>query len=95
MNKLVVVFWFSCIFAVPFITNAQERHFLKAAITVSPEVRSSYIKGGRLLLYLATELEKEPYKSPDISNYSGLLLSFCNQSLSITATSMTGYISVM
>ncbi|MEI6677265.1 MAG: alpha/beta hydrolase-fold protein [Mariniphaga sp.] len=66
MNKLVVIFWFSFIFAVPFITNAQERHFLKAAITVSPEVRSSYIKGGRLLLYLATELEKEPYKSPDI-----------------------------
>jgi hypothetical protein len=32
---------------------------------------------------------------PAVGNYSGLLLSFCNQSLSITATSMTGYISVM
>jgi PAS domain S-box-containing protein len=40
--------------------------------------------------------ERESFKKAAFEgNYSGLLLSFCNQSLSITATSMTGYISVM
>ena len=60
MNKLVAPFLLVPLISSPLITPAQELPFQKAEISVSSEVSPSFIKGGRLLIYLTTKQDKEP-----------------------------------
>lgn len=66
MNKLIKAFLFAFFFSVSSILVAQEIPFLKVKISVSPEVRPSFIKGGRIILYLTRQLHKEPRNGFDI-----------------------------
>jgi len=51
---------------VPFLTSAQTLPFQSATITVSPEIRSSFITGGRLLLFVSRERERKPMDHADV-----------------------------
>lgn len=44
----------------------QERPFLRAKISVAAEVRPAFIKGGRLILYITSQQNKEPRNGFDI-----------------------------
>ena len=47
--------------------KAQGPISLKASISVSPEVKQSFIKGGRLLLHLTNQIEKEPRSKSEVT----------------------------
>ena len=64
LNKLLLLFPF---LSIPFLLSAQELPFLKAKITVSPEVRPLFVKGGRILLYLTTKSGKEPRHNSELT----------------------------
>jgi len=66
MKRLIKVFLFIFLFHIPFWVSAQSFPFQSATITVSPEIRSSFITGGRLLLYVSREREREPRDHADV-----------------------------
>jgi hypothetical protein len=47
--------------------HAQEMISLKASISVSPEIKSSFQKGGRLLLHITKQNEREPRRRSEIT----------------------------
>jgi hypothetical protein len=49
------------------VTEAQEIPFLKVTVSVSSEVRNSFIKSGRLILHLTKKREKEPRNGSEIT----------------------------
>ena len=63
--KSAILFLVFCL--ILFFANAQEVPFLKANISVSPEIQKSFIKGGRLFLHLTRQREKEPRNSSEIT----------------------------
>ena len=56
---------FLCLFIVP--VWAQEVSSLQVKIAVSPEMQKSFQQGGRLLLHLTTQREKEPRSKSEIT----------------------------
>ena len=66
MNKLISLLLLFCLFSFPVLTSGQEVQYLRAKILVSPGVRPSFAKGGRLLLYLTPERGKEPRRNSEI-----------------------------
>ena len=66
MKKLTTVVLFLAFCAVSILATAQESPVLKARIMVSPEIKQSFVKGGRLILYLTRQHGNEPRRSPEI-----------------------------
>jgi hypothetical protein len=66
MQKIVIRWLFLLLFLISFLANAQESGYLKAIISVSPQMRSSFISGGRLILYITQQHNKEPRNGFDI-----------------------------
>ena len=48
------------------LSQAQKTPVLKVKISVSPELKSSFIRGGRIILYLTRQQHKEPRKGFDV-----------------------------
>lgn len=61
--RIISVFLFFCLFAV---ASAQQAPVLKVKISVSPDMKTSFIKGGRIILYLTRQVHKEPRNGFDI-----------------------------
>ena len=66
MIKLISAILLLALFLFPLPGFSQELPFLKAEISVSPEVRSSFVQGGRILIYLSKERGKEPRNSSEL-----------------------------
>ncbi|MBV5313142.1 MAG: hypothetical protein JZU47_07580 [Prolixibacteraceae bacterium] len=66
MKKLILAFLILALCAVSGVSFAQETPALKVKVSVSPEMKSSFIKGGRIILYLTRQKHKEPRNGFDI-----------------------------
>lgn len=67
MKKLITAFLFLAFLMFPAFTMAQEIPSLKVKISVSPEMKPSFIQGGRLILYLTKQQGKEPLCNSEIT----------------------------
>lgn len=47
--------------------HAQKMISLKVAVAVSPEIKTAYLKGGRLILHVTNQNEKEPRNKSEVS----------------------------
>ena len=66
MKERIFIIFFSCIFFT-IVVKAQDIPFLKAKISVSPEMQQSFQKGGRLLLHVTKQNEREPRNRSEIT----------------------------
>jgi len=66
MKKRILAFLVLTFCAAAIVSQAQVTPVLKVRITVSPEMKASFIKGGRIILYLTRQLHKEPRNGFDI-----------------------------
>jgi len=66
MNKLIRTLLIVFLFQISVFASAQELPFRQVEISVSAELKSSFIKGGRLLLYLSRERGREPRNHAEV-----------------------------
>ncbi len=66
MNKLFIAVMIFASGAGSVVSTAQELPELKVKVSVSPEMKASFIKGGRIILYLTRQANKEPRNGFDI-----------------------------
>jgi hypothetical protein len=66
VKKLTIALLFLAFCSVSNLALAQETPALKVKVSVSPEMKSSFIKGGRIILYLTRQKHKEPRNGFDI-----------------------------
>ena len=66
MKELTRTIVFVYLFLISIFASAQELPFRQVKISVSPGIKSSFIKGGRLLLYLSREREREPRNHAEV-----------------------------
>ena len=67
MNFLTKAFLFILLFQLSVFAIAQELPFQQVKISVSPEIRPSFVKGGRVLLYFTTKAGKEPRNNSEVT----------------------------
>ena len=67
MKILTKTFLFISLFMISGLVIAQELPFRQVKISVSPELRPSFLKDGRLLLYFSTKGGKEPRFSSEVT----------------------------
>lgn len=67
MKREIKVLLLILIFVLPNRINAQEIPFIKAEISVAPQLKQSFQKGGRLLLHLTKRQEREPRSRSEIT----------------------------
>ena len=67
MNKRTQLFLTAGLCLLSFITWAQKIPSLQAKITITPEMQQSFQKGGRLLIHLTKQREKDPRSKSEIT----------------------------
>jgi len=67
MNKRTQLFLIAGLCLLSFITWAQKIPSLQAKINITPEMQQSFQKGGRLLLHLTKQREKDPRSKSEIT----------------------------
>lgn len=67
MKKIAVHFLLMSFLFVTILSVAQRPLSLKVSISVSPEMKSSFIKGGRLIFHVTNQREKEPRNKSEVS----------------------------
>ena len=66
MNKLIKTYLFFTSLLLPALSFAQELPFQAAEISVSPAIQHSFVRGGRILIYLSAKTGKEPRRNSDL-----------------------------
>ena len=67
MSNLIKAFLILSFVGSSLLGSAEELPFQKIKISVAPQMRSSFVKGGRLLLYFTTQSGKEPRRNADVT----------------------------
>lgn len=67
MSKKTILYCFLFLNSLPVLLKAQEIPFSWAEISVSQEVKKSFLKGGRILLHLTRQREKEPRLKSEVT----------------------------